>query len=406
MRPATPSKRPAMPSRRPSICANGVASLSTTRSTRPSTARDSDEIADSCASSFATVSSSRSASTLISVRSGTSASRLRIAPRASRAARRPWISSSESKTCCCSQSRTSAARTSMLRIRSKDMVWLVSITGATLRGDTARSGDDVGSISTSVIARRLASGCDPFGRAPRYRGRERAPCATRVTGGAGAPGTGPRVHATGRPRAGTAATGSSRLGSGRSTKDTSHPSDSDVASDSPDRLVAGPVARVEQQLDGQLELRGVDGLRALERGPRRSRRTRSGSPGRPRSPGRRRRPRSSRRPRSRPRPGRGPRRPRRRSTCRSARSPENTSMWPSRPRKTGCVVEEAAQGDDLALGREDRDRVDADLLPEPGLGLLLGVDEVGAQRLARGVRAQLGRARRRAARRPRSPAGR
>ena len=109
IRPAMPSIRPAMPSSRPSSCANGLASLSGS----DSTARMIAATAASCASSLATVSSSRSASTLTSVRSGSSDSRLRMVPSASRAARRAWISSSESKICCCSLSRISAARLSM-----------------------------------------------------------------------------------------------------------------------------------------------------------------------------------------------------------------------------------------------------------------------------------------------------
>jgi hypothetical protein len=79
-------------------------------------------IAASWASSLATVSSRRSARTLTSVRSGSSVIRLRIVPRASSAARRAWISSSESKICCCSLSRISAARMSMPRMRSNDSV--------------------------------------------------------------------------------------------------------------------------------------------------------------------------------------------------------------------------------------------------------------------------------------------
>jgi hypothetical protein len=109
--------RPAMPSRRPSSWANGLASLSGS----DSTARITEASTPSCASSFATVSSSRSARTLTSVRSGSSTSRLRMLPSASSAASRAWISSSESKICCCSLSRISAARLSILRMRSNDI---------------------------------------------------------------------------------------------------------------------------------------------------------------------------------------------------------------------------------------------------------------------------------------------
>ncbi len=96
----------------------GFASLSGSAST----ARSTEASAASWASSLATVSSSRSASTLTSVRSGSSVSRLRTVPRASSAASRAWISSSESKICCCSLSRISAARISMPRMRSNERV--------------------------------------------------------------------------------------------------------------------------------------------------------------------------------------------------------------------------------------------------------------------------------------------
>ncbi|GLZ30322.1 hypothetical protein Lesp02_25110 [Lentzea sp. NBRC 105346] len=47
---------------------------------------------------------------------------------------RAWISSRASKICCCSLSRISAARVSMLRIRSKDIVELLfSVTAECLR---------------------------------------------------------------------------------------------------------------------------------------------------------------------------------------------------------------------------------------------------------------------------------
>ena len=59
------------------------------------------------------------------MRSGISDSRLRTEPMDSRGDSLAWISSSVSKICCCSLSRISAARTSMLRIRSNDTVELL-----------------------------------------------------------------------------------------------------------------------------------------------------------------------------------------------------------------------------------------------------------------------------------------
>ena len=157
--------RPAMPSSRPSSCANGLASLSGS----DSTARMIAASAASCASSFATVSSSRSASTLTSVRSGSSDSRLRIVPSASRAARRAWISSSESKTCCCSLSRISAARLSMPRMRSNDMAVSALIgNGASCsagRGADRKCSDTGGSPTRRVPVRlwhpRSEQSCPP-----------------------------------------------------------------------------------------------------------------------------------------------------------------------------------------------------------------------------------------------------
>ncbi len=84
IRPDTPSKRAPTPSSLPSSCANGFWSLSTTDSTeRASSAR-----ALSWASSRFMASSRRSARTETSVRSGSSDSRLRIAPRESTGASR------------------------------------------------------------------------------------------------------------------------------------------------------------------------------------------------------------------------------------------------------------------------------------------------------------------------------
>ena len=158
IRPEMPSMRPAMPSSRPSSCANGLASLSGS----DSTARMIAATAASCASSFATVSSSRSASTLTSVRSGSSDSRLRIVPSASRAARRAWISSSESKTCCCSLSRISAARLSIPRMRSND----IAVSALIGNGASCSAGRGAGgNVATRVDH---PHGASPFGRIPLF----------------------------------------------------------------------------------------------------------------------------------------------------------------------------------------------------------------------------------------------
>ena len=82
---------------------------------------------------------------------------------ASSAARRAWISSSESKTCCCSLSRISAARLSMPRIRSNDMA-VSALRGAQASCCTGRGAGQ--KIATRVDHPHGASpfgGSDPIG---------------------------------------------------------------------------------------------------------------------------------------------------------------------------------------------------------------------------------------------------